>query len=136
MAELAASISDGIKGIATTITTALATVNWENVGQSIADFITGIDWAGVVWSLAKMVAALVKQLEKQLQQKRKKSYFWCDHGCYKCIHHTFRMEKDAVKNIGITDCFVRNWRLCAKGGCAWSKLDCLKKEFSIVKISK
>lgn len=71
--ELAASISDGIKGIATTITTALATVNWENVGQSIADFITGIDWAGVVWSLAKMVAALVKAIGETIAAETKRN---------------------------------------------------------------
>lgn len=71
--ELAASISDGIKGIATTITTALATVNWENVGQSIADFITGIDWAGVVWSLAKMVAALVKAIGEAIAAETKRN---------------------------------------------------------------
>ena len=71
--ELAASISDGIKGIATTITTALATVNWEHVGQSIADFITGIDWAGVVWSLAKMVAALVKAIGETIAAETKRN---------------------------------------------------------------
>ena len=71
--ELAASISDGIKGIATTITTALETVNWENVGQSIADFITGIDWAGVVWSLAKMVAALVKAIGEAIAAETKRN---------------------------------------------------------------
>lgn len=60
--ELGKTISDGIIGIATSITTALETVDWEQVGQSIANFIGAIDWGGVVWSLGKMAKALIKAI--------------------------------------------------------------------------
>lgn len=60
--ELGKSLSDGIKGIADTLTTALDTVDWEQVGQAIADFIGSIDWGGVVWSLGKMAKSLVKAI--------------------------------------------------------------------------
>lgn len=69
--ELATSISDGIQGIATSITTALDTVHWEEVGQAIADFIGAIDWGGVVWSLAKMVKAFVIALGTTLSSETK-----------------------------------------------------------------
>ena len=69
--ELGKSISDGIKGIADTLTTALDTVDWEQVGQAIADFIGAIDWGGVVWSLAKMVKAFVKALGTTLSSETK-----------------------------------------------------------------
>lgn len=60
--ELGKSLSDGIKGIADSITTALDTVDWEQVGQAIADFIGSIDWGGVIWSLGKMAKSLVKAM--------------------------------------------------------------------------
>lgn len=69
--ELATSISDGISGIATSITTALDTVDWEEVGQAIADFIGAIDWGGVGWSLAKMVKAFVIALGTTLSSETK-----------------------------------------------------------------
>ena len=69
--ELGKSISDGIIGIATSITTALETVHWEEVGQSIADFIGAIDWGGVVWSLGKMAKALIKAIGKTITAQTK-----------------------------------------------------------------
>lgn len=56
--ELAIDISESIKGIATTITTALKTVKWEDVGQAIADFIKSIEWGKIVWKLGDMAASL------------------------------------------------------------------------------
>lgn len=64
--ELAKTISGGIKGIATTITTALETVKWEDVGQAIADFIAGIDWGKVIWNFGKMVKSFKKALKRTL----------------------------------------------------------------------
>ena len=69
--ELGKSISDGIKGIATSITTALDTVHWEEVGQAIADFIGAIDWGGVVWSLGKMAKALIKAIGETITSQTK-----------------------------------------------------------------
>lgn len=71
--ELATSISDGISGIATSITTALDTVDWEEVGQAIADFIGAIDWGGVVWSLAKMAKALITAIGTTIVSATKKN---------------------------------------------------------------
>ena len=70
--ELGKSLSDGIKGIADSITTALDTVDWEQVGQGIADFIGSIDWGGVVWSLGKMAKALIKAIGKTITAQTKK----------------------------------------------------------------
>jgi hypothetical protein len=69
--ELGKSLSDGIKGIADSITTALDTVDWEEVGQAIADFIGAIDWGGVVWSLGKMAKALIKAIGKTIAAQTK-----------------------------------------------------------------
>lgn len=71
--ELGKSISDGIIGIATSITTALETVHWEEVGQAIADFIGAIDWGGVVWSLAKMAKALITAIGTTIASATKKN---------------------------------------------------------------
>lgn len=71
--ELGKSISDGIIGIATSITTALETVDWEQVGQSIADFIGSIDWGGVVWSLGKMAKALITAIGTTIASATKKN---------------------------------------------------------------
>lgn len=66
--ELATSISEGIKGIATTITTALDDEEtWKKVGQAIADFITGIDWKGVVWSMGSVVQSFATALKNVLK---------------------------------------------------------------------
>lgn len=56
--ELATTISEGIQGVATTITTALKTVKWEDVGQAIADFIKDIEWGKIVWKLGDMATSL------------------------------------------------------------------------------
>lgn len=69
--ELGKSLSDGIKGIADSITTALDTVDWEQVGQAIADFIGAIDWGGVVWSLGKMAKALIKAIGETITAQTK-----------------------------------------------------------------
>lgn len=69
--ELGKSLSDGIKGIADTLTTALDTVDWEQVGQAIADFIGAIDWGGVVWSLGKMAKALIKAIGETITAQTK-----------------------------------------------------------------
>ncbi len=71
--ELGKSLSDGIKGIATSMTTALDTVKWEKVGQAIADFIGSIDWGGVIWSLGKMVKSLVKAIGKTIKATTQKN---------------------------------------------------------------
>lgn len=56
--ELGNSFSGSISGIAKSITRALKTVKWEEVGQAIADFITGIDWGEIIWDFGEMVSSL------------------------------------------------------------------------------
>nr|DAE81646.1 MAG TPA: minor tail protein [Caudoviricetes sp.] len=57
--ELGKGLSDGIGGIADTITTVLKKVKWVKVGQAIGDFIAAIDFGKVAWNFAKLVSALV-----------------------------------------------------------------------------
>lgn len=57
--ELGKTISDGIKGIATTITTALDTVNWDSVGAAIGQFIGSIDWGGILAKTGELIAKAV-----------------------------------------------------------------------------
>ena len=57
--KLGKLISDTISGIATSITTALDTVPWEDVGQAIADFIGAIDFGKVVWNLFEMAKSML-----------------------------------------------------------------------------
>ena len=64
---LGKSISNTIIGLETTITTALNTVEWEKVGQSIADFITSIDWKGIVWNFAKMATSIIGAIAKAIK---------------------------------------------------------------------
>ena len=45
-------------GIVLALTTALDTVDWEEVGQSIADFISGIDWKDVKFKFSKLLSAV------------------------------------------------------------------------------
>ena len=65
--ELGKSLSDGIKGIADTLTTALKKVKWEKVGQSIGDFISAIDFGKVTWSLLGLAKALVSAIGSALK---------------------------------------------------------------------
>lgn len=57
--KLGKGLSDGIGGIADTITTALKKVKWVKIGQAIGDFIAAIDFGKVAWNFAKLVSALV-----------------------------------------------------------------------------
>jgi hypothetical protein len=65
--ELGKSLSDGIKGIADALTTALKKVKWEKVGQSIGDFISAIDFGKVTWSLLGLAKALVSAIGSALK---------------------------------------------------------------------
>lgn len=71
--ELGKTISDGIIGIATSITTALETVKWKEVGQAIADFIGAINWRDVGWSLEKMAEALITAIGTTIASATKKN---------------------------------------------------------------
>lgn len=64
---LGKSISDTFLGFGDMIITALDTIEWEKVGQAIADFITSIDWGGIIWKLGEVVASFAKALKKTLK---------------------------------------------------------------------
>lgn len=55
---LGKGITDAISGILTAITTALDGIEWEKVGQAIADFIKNIDVGKITWKLGKLVKSL------------------------------------------------------------------------------
>ena len=52
--ELGKSISETITGMATSISTALESVKWIEVGNAIGDFISSIEWGKVAWDFALM----------------------------------------------------------------------------------
>jgi hypothetical protein len=53
--KLGQSINATFKGIITAIKTALDTVDWEEVGQAIADFISGLNWKDIAWDFIKLL---------------------------------------------------------------------------------
>ena len=59
---LGGSISETIVGLGTSIITALDSVEWEEVGQAIADFIGSIDFEKVVWVFLNLGVALGKAI--------------------------------------------------------------------------
>ncbi len=60
--ELGVSITEGISGIADTLITALGTVEWKDVAQAIADFISSVNMGKIGWKLGKLVSSLSKAL--------------------------------------------------------------------------
>lgn len=65
--KLGKTISNTFSGFATTITTALNTVDWEYVGQCIGDFISGIDFGKVTIDLAKLALSVGKAIAKAIK---------------------------------------------------------------------
>lgn len=65
--KLGKTISNTFRGFATTITTALNTVDWEYVGQCIGDFISGIDFGKVTIDLAKLALSVGKAIAKAIK---------------------------------------------------------------------
>jgi len=64
---LGKSISETLVGIATAITKALEEVDWEEVGQGIADFIASIDWTQIKWALGALGTAFKEALKGLLK---------------------------------------------------------------------
>ncbi|MCI5639639.1 MAG: hypothetical protein MR316_01470 [Lachnospiraceae bacterium] len=67
--ELGQTISSGISGILTSFTTALDTVEWDDVGQAIADLIGSIDFGGVTWKLGKLTSSMATAFYKLVSNK-------------------------------------------------------------------
>ena len=56
------SITSTISGLLTTLKTAIGTIEWDEVGQSIADFIAGIDLSKITWDLLDLAWEIIKAL--------------------------------------------------------------------------
>lgn len=54
------TFSGGVKGIIRTLTSAITTVSWDNVGASIGDMIKGLDWKGILSSLGELIWEAIK----------------------------------------------------------------------------
>lgn len=65
--ELGKTISDGIKGITTSISTALITVKWDQVGQAIATAIGSIDFAGIAWDFGDLALKILGAIAEAIQ---------------------------------------------------------------------
>lgn len=59
---LGADIKETITGFADSMITALDGVNWEEVGQGIADFIAHMDLTKIVWSLGDLASSIITAL--------------------------------------------------------------------------
>lgn len=64
--DLAKTASDGIRQVLKEVKDFLATVNWQELGRSIGEYISGIDWGNVIADLfeigVQLIAGLVKGL--------------------------------------------------------------------------
>lgn len=56
-AQAAKTVSDGVTGTLTTISTAIKSTDWQKLGNDVAVFVAGIDWNGVSDSLFEGVGA-------------------------------------------------------------------------------
>jgi len=54
-AELGKSISKGIEGILDTIITLLDKINWDAVGEAVADFLGNIDWGTLMLKVGELI---------------------------------------------------------------------------------
>lgn len=58
--EMGQTISKSITGILDTINTALEGVKWEEVGKAIVEFLTSIDWWGILGKLVETIGTALK----------------------------------------------------------------------------
>jgi DNA repair ATPase RecN len=65
-AKLGQSLSKTLRGIAESIKTALETVNWDEVGQSIGTYISNIEWGKVIFDFTTLVGAILKAIGEAL----------------------------------------------------------------------
>lgn len=66
---LGKAISDTIIGLGTTIITALDNIDWQTVGQAIADFIKNIDFEQIVFNVIKLVNSLASAVYQLVSDK-------------------------------------------------------------------
>jgi len=66
---LAISLSEGIKGALQTALGTVTTIKWEDIGQAIADFISGMDTSGIGWELGLLVNSLATAFYNLVSKK-------------------------------------------------------------------
>ncbi len=64
--KLGKTVSDAFKGVWDFIGTAVEKVDWGNVGKKIGDFISNIDWLGILRSVFKVIGGILKATPKLL----------------------------------------------------------------------
>lgn len=104
--ELGQTISGGISGILTSISTALNTVKWDSVGQAIATAIGSIDFKGIVWNLGdvamKILGALAEAIKGAFAQSPVETAIVTALGFIKLSTLTTKsMEKAATKILKV-----------------------------------
>lgn len=104
--ELGQTISGGISGILTSISTALNTVKWDSVGQAIATAIGSIDFKGIVWNLGdvamKILGALAEAIKGAFVQSPVETAIVTALGFIKLSTLTTKsMEKAATKILKV-----------------------------------
>lgn len=104
--ELGQTISGGISGILTSISTALSTVKWDSVGQAIATAIGSIDFKGIVWNLGdvaiKILGALAEAIKGAFAQSPVETAIVTALGFIKLSTLTTKsMEKAATKILKV-----------------------------------
>ena len=104
--ELGQTISGGISGILTSISTALNTVKWDSVGQAIATAIGSIDFKGIVWNLRdvaiKILGALAEAIKGAFAQSPVETAIVTALGFIKLSTLTTKsMEKAATKILKV-----------------------------------
>lgn len=54
-AKLGATVSEGIKGVLGTLGTALGEIDWDQVARDVNDFLSNVDWVGILAGLADVI---------------------------------------------------------------------------------
>jgi hypothetical protein len=65
--QLAQTISKAAKGILDFIAAFLKETDWEKVGKKISEFVNNIDWRGILTSMFKVIAGLIKAMPQLLK---------------------------------------------------------------------
>ena len=65
--KLGRTVSEAFKGVWDFIGTALDEIDWENVGKSIGDFISGIKWGEILTSIFKAIGGVLKAMPSLLK---------------------------------------------------------------------
>lgn len=123
-AQAAKTVTDGVTGTLTTISTAIKSTDWQKLGNDVAVFIAGIDWNGVSDSLFEGVGAALGGLTAFLWGLIKDAWAsvvaWWKENAYEDGKFTMQGLLDGIwegiKNIGswikqhIFDPFIKGFK--------------------------